>query len=118
MRKLLTKKDFIIIVTILILCGVLFALKGISSKGDSFVVTVNGEVVFEESLNGEYLEKTFNNVTICRENGSVFIKSSSCKDKICVRTGKIQKKGESAICAPNGVAVTIKGSNNNDAITG
>ena len=118
MKKLLTKKDLIIIITILILCGVLFAIKGTSSAGNSFVVTVNGKSVFEESLNGEYLEKNFNGVTICRENGAVFIKSSSCKDKICVRTGKIQKKGESAVCVPNGVVVTIKGTSNNHAITG
>lgn len=62
-------------------------------------------------------------VTVHLSNEYAFIKSSGCKDKICVNTGKLDKPGQSAVCLPARVAVYIKGSENNssdipDAITG
>lgn len=121
MKKLLTKKDVIFIVCLVVI-GFAFALiSHFTSKGETAAVRVDGEIVEKIDLTDtEYYEKTFNGVTVVRENGEVYIKSSTCPDKVCVRAGKLQKSGESAICVPNRVSVEIvsEKSNNVDALTG
>lgn len=47
----------------------------------------------------------------------VRVRNSDCRNKICVRTGWIEKYGEMSVCAPNGVIVQIKGQEGIDAVT-
>lgn len=42
------------------------------------------------------------------ENGKVRMQSASCPDQICVKQGEIGKKGESIICLPNEVVVSVE----------
>jgi hypothetical protein len=41
--------------------------------------------------------------------GEAWVEESDCPDKLCVRMGRISRVGESAVCAPNRVALTIIG---------
>ena len=52
--------------------------------------------------------------------GEIYVKDSDCTDKVCVRSGRICKSGESIICAPNRVTIKIDGKNGGmpDAMTG
>lgn len=120
MRKLAGRKDLIILLIVLILGAGSLIITGLFPEGSTAEIKYNGETVEKISLDGEYYEITVNGVVVCRENGEVFIKSSSCKDKICIRSGRLSKKGEGAVCAPNGVSVEISGKAQNapDAITG
>lgn len=43
------------------------------------------------------------------EDGTVYMKEADCPDKLCIRQGKISRTGESIICLPNRVTVTIEG---------
>lgn len=118
MKKLITKKDFILLVIVLVvgIAGVFLVNSG--EKGTLAEIKVDGETVEELSLEGEYLEKEINGVTVCRENGEIYVKESVCPDKVCVRSGRISKAGEGIICAPNRVAVEIVGEKQLDALTG
>ncbi len=118
MKKLITKKDFILLVLVLIIGVAGMILMNSSPKGTMAQIKVDGKAVETVSLNGEYLEKEINGVTVCRENGEIYVKDSSCPDKVCVRSGKISKAGEGIICAPNRVAVEISGEGQLDALTG
>ena len=40
---------------------------------------------------------------------AVWVSRSDCPDQVCVITGRIERGGESIICAPAGVAITIVG---------
>ena len=42
------------------------------------------------------------------------ISEASCPDKICVNHKRIQKSGETIICAPNKVVVEIKSKSKNE----
>lgn len=42
------------------------------------------------------------------QNGTAFITEASCPDKVCVRQGTIREAGQSLVCLPNKVIVTIK----------
>ena len=41
-------------------------------------------------------------------DGQVWLEEASCPDKLCVHQGKIQYAGQSIICLPNQVSVTIE----------
>ncbi len=120
MKKLITKKDFILLLIVLAVgfAGVVFM--NSQENGKTAIVKVDGEVVQEILLQGEKLETKIGNVLICRENGEIYVKDSDCADKVCVRSGKISKTGESIICAPNRVSIHIDGKSDDlpDVITG
>ncbi len=120
MKKLITKKDFMLLILVLIVGVAGILLVNSANKGTTAEIIVDGEAVETISLDGEYLEKEINGVIVCRENGEIYVKEAVCPDKVCVRSGRISKAGEGIICAPNRVAVEISGKNENqlDALTG
>ncbi len=118
MKKLITKKDFILLVLVILVGVAGILLVNSANKGTMAEIKVDGKTVETISLQGDYLEKEINGVTVCRENGEIYVKEASCPDKVCVRSGKISKTGEGIICAPNRVAVEIGGKNQLDALTG
>lgn len=46
------------------------------------------------------------------ENGSVFVREADCENGDCIRQGTIRHTGESIICLPHKLAVTIIGDTN------
>ena len=50
------------------------------------------------------------------ENGEVWLKDASCPDQLCVHQGKIRYVGESIICLPNKISVTIEGEPEEDGV--
>lgn len=120
MKRLITKKDLIFL-GVLLAAGIALALIRLTGNtGTSARVTYDGETVEEISLDGDYYEIEVNGVTVCRENGVVYVADSSCGDKICVRSGKLTKSGDCAVCAPNRVSVEVIGPDGKkpDALTG
>jgi hypothetical protein len=118
MKKLITKKDFILLVVVLIVGVAGIFLVNSAKKGTIAIIKIDGKAVAEIPIQDEYYELNFNGVTVCCENSEMFVKESSCPDKVCVRSGRISKTGEGIICAPNRVAVEISGKNQLDALTG
>ncbi|MGQ9677957.1 MAG: NusG domain II-containing protein [bacterium] len=47
----------------------------------------------------------------------VRVRYSDCRDKICVRTGWVERSGQLIVCAPNRVIVQIRGQEGIDAVT-
>lgn len=42
-------------------------------------------------------------------HGAAWMEQASCPDKICVKSGVIRYRGETIVCLPNQVLVTIEG---------
>ena len=76
----------------------------------STVVEVDGEVVGEYPLyqNGVYPLNGGTNVLVI-ENGVAYLSYSNCPDHTCERTGKIRFVGQTIVCLPNKLSVTVKG---------
>ena len=111
----ITKKkyrlDIIVIVAMLLVSVVLLLVMTLSWKeGATVVVEIDGTTVATYSLyqNGEYPLNGGTNVLVI-ENGQAYLNYSNCPDHTCEKTGKIQYVGQSIICLPNKVAITIKG---------
>lgn len=56
----------------------------------------------------EVISKRGNN-TVCINNGYVYVTDSSCEDKNEILQGKINQSGQSLICLPNKLVITVKG---------
>ena len=118
MKKLITKKDFVLVIIVLVVSLAGLILVNSADKGKTATIKVDGEVV-ETLLLNEDTSVEFNNVVIACENGEIYVKESTCTDKVCMRSGKISKSGEGIICAPNRVSIEIDGKSNlPDAMTG
>lgn len=110
------KKDIILLFIILFiaLAGLLI-FKLTQKDGSMVVVTVDGVVYREYPLNKDIsvdiqgVKGGTNHLVI--KDGYAAITEASCPDKICVKSRKINKTGESIICLPNKVVVKIKGKN-------
>ena len=130
MEKRRRKNDILLILAALVLAGVLWGVLALTKRqGGEAVVTVDGkiEAVLPLSkdtayaLNSDYLgldEEGFANVIVV-ENGRVCVKDASCPDRVCVRTGWIRYAGESIVCLPHKLVVTVRGGDTGpDAYTG
>ena len=82
--------------------------------GDTVTVTVNGKLYGEYPLDRDRTEiiRTENteNVFVIRD-GKVYMESASCPDGICKDHRAIFRDGESIICLPNGVVITVTSQN-------
>ena len=79
-------------------------------EGAAVVVEIDGQTVATYSLyqNGEYALNGGTNVLVI-ENGQAYLNYSNCPDHTCEKTGKIQYVGQTIVCLPNRLTVTIKG---------
>lgn len=48
-------------------------------------------------------------LTVVIEDGEAYVKDSTCPDGVCRASGRISKSGESVLCAPAGVKLTVRG---------
>lgn len=113
-RKLLTKKDLIILAAIVIFALLLILLLNFNSnKSVKAVITVNGEAVREINLYTAENETITlgNGVEILVENGKIGFLKSECPDKICIKSGMLSHAGEAAACLPHKTVISLEGEN-------
>lgn len=111
--KLKGKYDKLLILLLAIVIIFLFAMQRITgSKGAYITITQNGTVIGKYSL---YENETFtiytsdNHLnTICIDNGQVWIEDADCPDGLCVKQGAISRNGESIICLPHKLVITVE----------
>ena len=108
------KNETILVSVILLIAAAFFAGTRLAARKPAAVVevSVNGTITHEFPLN---LEADF---TIQTENGgknhlvikdgTAEITEASCPDKICVEHAPISESGQTIVCLPNKVVVTIK----------
>ena len=119
-----SKKKEIIAVLILVLIAVVsfvcirFFVEG---KGKYVKVYVNEKLTktFDLTKDREYfIESKFGYNLLIIKNERARILDADCPNKICVNKGYISKNGESIICLPHHVVVTVESSedNNVDAV--
>ncbi len=103
------KKGDLVIVGAVIIAFILSTVLLISfaMQGNRVVIKQNNEIIYDNSIDiNETVDTGTNRVVI--KDGIVYVDSASCKNQVCVNTGKISKKGESIVCLPNRVIVEIK----------
>lgn len=76
---------------------------------EKVVITVNGEAFGSYDINMNTRVEVFDHNTVIIENGRVWMEYASCPDGLCINQGKIKESGQTIICLPNKVMVTIEG---------
>ncbi len=109
------KGDIILISAILVLAAAVLLLSGRSADGARLVVTVDGELFGSYSL-GEDREIRIGSSNICViRDGEVSMSEADCPDRVCVRSKPIRREGETIVCLPNRVILSITGEDGVDA---
>ena len=118
MEKKKIKRDIMLIATLIIVCAAFLIINFVVKKdGITAVVKVDGNIVYmlpldkNASVTVEGYQGGSNTVVI--ENGTVYMKDADCPDKLCEKTGKISKNGETIVCLPHRVVVEIQGGEGN-----
>lgn len=122
MKNQKTKNDIILIAVILVIAAIgLLAFLLLSEDGSRAVVTVDGEIIAEYPLDTDIEEIIYstdggyNKIVI--KDGKVSVESASCPDLICVGHHEISKQGETIVCLPNKLVVSIESSGDEDILS-
>ena len=106
------RKDLILILGLLIGAGLIAGAFALAKKPGAYVrVEQNGKMVGLYRL-GEDRREVFpaedgeGNVLVIA-NGAVHMGSASCPDKLCVKQGTRSRVGETIVCLPHRLAVTV-----------
>ena len=110
-------------VLVLAAAGAWFFLRPASSQGSWVVVTQDGQETgrYPLSQNQTVLigdrAGSYNVLEI--KDGTAAVTEANCGDHTCVRTGQVSHSGQSIICLPHKVVVTITGGESNgvDAVS-
>ncbi len=108
------KGDLIVVSALILILIAFFAMKFLlpSTENGYAEITVNGKL-FEtvilsdiRTLTIQSGEDHYNTIEV--KNGAICMVKASCPDGLCIRQGEIHRKGESIVCLPNGVVITVK----------
>ena len=126
-KKHKLRNDLILIgalLVVLVLAGFAFWL--LRGTGDTVVVEVDGEIYGTYALSTDRTVeirtgedgKELNLLVI--KDGKAFVKTATCRDGICAAHKPISREGESIVCLPHKVIITVKsagGENAPDIVT-
>lgn len=109
------RADIMLIAAMLVLSLLLgIGLRVFGSAGAVAVVSVDGVETgrYPLSREGSFPLNGGTN-TLVIENGTARVVDADCPDRLCVRQGTIRYTGQSIICLPNRLVVTLEGAEKN-----
>ena len=113
------RNDIILVGSLMLAALALFlAFRIFSAEGGSVRVTVDGELYGIYSL-GSDAEIDINGTnTLTISGGKAYMSWAGCPHRTCVLRGAVSKSGQSIVCLPNGVVVSVTGGDGGaDAVT-
>ncbi|MBQ7295594.1 MAG: NusG domain II-containing protein [Clostridia bacterium] len=110
-KKGITRGDVILVAAVLLLSAILFIMS-FSGERETLraEIYLSGEKVQEillSDITESYTIKIGECELLIEKNGVTFI-SSECSDKLCIKKGKLTRKGDAMACVPEKVVVNIK----------
>ena len=112
-RAIMTKADLLLL-AVALCAALLFVLYLFFAGREGSTV----RVVCGGSLWGEYSLREDREIALELENGTnlliirdgqVWMEEADCPDRLCVRQGAVSRVGESIICLPHELVVTVEG---------
>ena len=103
--------DIIVVASLLALSLLILLMISLTKVEGAYAeITVDGNTIGKYSL---AIDNTYSlnggTNTLVIQNGEAYIRDSNCPDHICENTGKIKHVGQTIICLPNRLTVTIIG---------
>ncbi len=104
--------DVLLIAALLVLAGALALFLRLGRHSGGYVsVSVRGEVVAELPLDQDAslpIETEGGHNLLIVAGGAARMESADCPDLLCVKMGPVRWAGESIVCLPHGVVVTVE----------
>lgn len=112
-RNTIKRNDLLLITGIIVAALLLYILLPLFQKrGGQVLVTVDGKQVAAYSLK-ETIDTDINTPWgdnhLKLEEGVASITNADCKDKLCVHQRAISRKGETIVCLPHRLVISIEG---------
>ena len=103
------KNDWILAGCVVLICAAVLVFRyfGGQESGGRVIVSVDGEEYGTYSLSEERTVRIGDTNRLAIKNGAVEMEWADCPDQICVNHRAVSKNGESIICLPNQVVVTV-----------
>ena len=105
------RMDIIVIASLLLISLLVLLVVDLTKEEGAYVeITVDGDTVGKYSLekDGTYSVNGGSNI-ITVKDGVAYMSYSSCPDHVCENTGEVKHVGQTVICLPNRVTVTVIG---------
>lgn len=118
------RNDAILIAALILLGGALAVFLYATRQSGGYVsVRMDGELLMELPLSEDaqvVLGEGDHTNTLVIQNGTAQVVEAACPDQVCVRQGAVQYEGESIVCLPHKLVVTVEGGQGSgvDAATG
>ena len=118
------RNDLLLTAALLLLGGALALFLWLTRQsGGTVTVQIDGRVIMELPLSEDaklVLGEGGHTNTLVIAGGTARVAEASCPDRICVRQGAIQYAGESIVCLPHKLVITVQGGAENgvDGSTG
>lgn len=119
MNKLLKPLDLILIAVLLATGAGFWFYTEKSTKSATAVIYIDGEIY--QSIKLDDVENSYKldlpcspKATLLVENGAVSFCKADCSDKVCVNSGRLTKRGDTAACLPAKTVVTIENGNDSE----
>ena len=114
MKKLIRPFDLILIAVLLLTGGGLWLARSRAAAGTTAVILIQGEEARRVDLTKveqpyEIRLDTTPAVTLAVEPGAIWFSEAGCRDKLCMKAGKLTKANDSAVCLPARVSVRLVG---------
>lgn len=110
--------DLIVIASLLLFSTAILLVVNLTKIDGTYVeVTKDGVVIasYPLSTDGEYTLNGGTNILTVKD-GVAYMTYSSCPDHTCEHTGKVSHVGETIVCLPNKLTVTVIGEKSDDSV--
>ena len=112
-RRFIKKADIALIAVILCVGAALLIWRFLPSNGKTEAVIYAGGEVYRRVTLDKNADMTITPDTDPK------VEDADCRDKLCVKSGKLTRPGDTAACLPAGVVIRLEGSEKrHDALTG
>lgn len=103
------KNDYILIAVILAVAAIIFGVYSFMHKDEGAVVqiSIDGKIVEEYPLDQDKTIPINDTNVLVIKDGKADMIEADCPDQICVKQKAISKNGETIVCLPNKIVVTV-----------
>ena len=104
--------DYIVIGLVVGLVFLLFSLTYGFSGSERYIEIIGNDTheIYDIKINRVVeVQGPVGTTRVVIENGKAWVEDSDCREKICIKMGKLGRPGEEAVCLPNRVIVQMKG---------
>lgn len=106
MKNKTLRNDLIILGILVVLIGGLFLFKS-KQQGAKIVIKRNDQIEGYYSLDDDRIINIDNENIIQIKNHEAFMIKVTCPDHLCIKQGKINKKGATIVCLPHHLVVEV-----------